>query len=255
MTAIPTALRRWEPPVADAISTLDRTPPGPPADHPIIVEAELEPPIAHTLVHTIKCASMDNILCAPDPALNADLTYRDLPRLVDVRPTVTINAKRYSLEEIPDRPNGAIRDHRPEHIGLELHLQLNGNPYPGFGSLIAIETDLLLVSPQDTWIGDVRALVTPDTTLPALELVDILRAAYFDPGDSFEAGPWDRQLKQFTVHARHIAHRTLADDDTATRESLVDALKNDLLWLIPLGRRVEITIDERRRVDVRLATP
>ena len=41
-------------------------------------------------------------------------------------------------------------------------------------------------------------------------------------GGNFEAGPWDQQLEQFNVHALHIDHRTLAEDNTATRESRVD---------------------------------
>ena len=255
MNLAPHLLGRWEAPVADAIATTDRTPRGPVAQAPIVVEAELDPPIAQTIVHALERADMANILSTPNAELDTYPWYRELPRLLDVRPTITIAGERYSPDEIPDRPEGGVHDHRPERIALDLDLELNGRPYPGFGSIIGIETDLILLSPAESWIDEVRALVTPDATLLAHELVDILRYAYFAPGDSLEAGPWGNQLDEFLFHARHVAHRTLADEDTARRETITEALNNELLWLIPDGRRTDITIDENGRVDVRFAAP
>ena len=248
-------LARWEPPVADSITTTDRTPPGPVSTVPIIVGTEFDPPLAQTLAHALNRTGMGNILTDANSELDSSPWYRNLPRLTGVRPILTIENERYSVDELPDWPEGSIRDFRPARIELDLDLRLNGHRVPGHGSVIGIDTDLILASPVDSWIGEVRALVTPDTTLAVHELVEILRHAYFSPGDSFEAGPWDRQLEEFRVHANHIAHRTLADEDTAIRESLIAALKNDLLWLIPSKRRIEITIDERRRVDVRISPP
>ena len=246
-------LARWEPPVADAITTTDRTPPGPVATVPIIVDTEFDPPLAQTLAHALNRAGMGNILTDSNSELDSYPWYRNLPRLTGVRPIVTLEDGRYSVDELPHRPEGSIRDLRPEGIGLDLDLRLNGHRLPGSGSVIGIQTDLILASPEDTWIGEVRALVTPDTNLAVHELVEILRHAYFSPGDSLEAGPWDRQLDDFCLHARHLARQTLADDDTAACETLVEALKNELLWLIPDGRRTEITIDENRHVDVRIS--
>ena len=248
-------LARWEPPVADTIATTNRTPPGPVSTVPIIVDTELDPPLAQTLAHALNRAGMGNILTDANSELDSCPWYRNLPRLTGVRPIVTIENERYSVDQLPDWPEGSIRDFRPERIGLDLDFRLNGHRVPGHGSVIGIGTDLILASPVDSWIGEVRALVTLDTALTAHELVEILRHAYFSPGDSFEAGPWDRQLEEFSVQAEHIAHRTLADEDTAIRESLIAALKGDLLWLIPSKRRIEITIDEKRRVDVRISPP
>lgn len=80
-----------------------------------------------------------------------------------------------------------------------------------------------------------QADVTPD------ELVSFLEACCFYYCDDSDCDSWDTQYRNFSWEARSLATNLLLGDEAAMLERLRTAIRDELLWLIPEGRRIEVS--------------
>lgn len=96
--------------------------------------------------------------------------------------------------------------------------------------------------------------MTADSALDPGELADLLYAAFFSPSDDADADSWEGQQSDFQAEALHLATRLLVSDNEARRRSIADAVRRELLWLIPRERSVHIAVRDGR-VAVTLGAP
>ena len=92
------------------------------------------------------------------------------------------------------------------------------------------------------WLHDAAPLVTVDSDLSPEELARLLNAAFFSPSDDACADSWETQQTRFDEEALHLALKLLCSEDEARERSIAAAVKRELHWLMPRGRKVTIAV-------------
>ena len=90
-------------------------------------------------------------------------------------------------------------------------------------------------------------LVTADSALQPHALAELLRAGFFSPSDDADSDSYTTQGDRFDEEALHMATRLLLSDEEACKTTIAEAVRRELLWLVPRGRTVDIQV---RRPDV-----
>ena len=111
---------------------------------------------------------------------------------------------------------------------------------------VTVPADLALIGEAYGWLQDVRPLVTADSDLTPEELARLLNAGFFSPSDDADADSWETQHTRFEEEALHMALKLLCSDDEARRQSIANAVWREILWLMPRGREVGITVRDRK---------
>ena len=86
-----------------------------------------------------------------------------------------------------------------------------------------------------------------DSTLQPHGLAELLTAGFFSPSDDADSDSYTTQRDRFHDEALHMATRLLLSDEEACRTSIAEAVRPELIWLIPRDRTVDIRV---RRPDV-----
>ena len=116
----------------------------------------------------------------------------------------------------------------------------------GTPETITVPADLALMGEAYGWLQDVRPLVTADSDLAPEELARLLNAGFFSPSDDADADSWETQKTRFDEEALHMALKLLCSDDEARRQSIANAVWREIIWLMPRGREVGITVRDRK---------
>ena len=74
----------------------------------------------------------------------------------------------------------------------------------------------------------------------------MLNASFFSPSDDADADSWETQKTRFDEEALHMALKLLCSDDEARRQSIANAVWREIIWLMPRGREVGITVRDRK---------
>ncbi len=146
---------------------------------------------------------------------------------------------------LPDSPGTAAAPLPARPASLRIGLTVR--PSPGPDRTLDLPADLAFAG--EAWCGleDTLPLVAVDSALQPHELAALLRAGFFSPSDDAAADSWETQRDRFDEEALHLATRLLLSDDEASRTSIAEAVRRELVWLCPTDRTVEIRI---RRPDV-----
>ncbi|MDE0679356.1 MAG: ATP-binding protein [Gammaproteobacteria bacterium] len=238
----PAELCLWQPALAD----LDhwREPPkltaiGPDA---LIVACDPEPPEAQAFARAAKRDGLAFRLFAPDKRLEGYAWYNAIGRITGIHTCVTTDGQTHALEDydVAERTGApeAPPAQRPESIRIRAAIQAAGQP----DRTLDLPADLAFAGEAWSWVGDALPLVTSDSSLEPHELASLLYDAYFSPSDDADADSWDRQRADFDAEALHLATRLLVSDDEARRRSIADAVRRELLWLIPRERGADIAV-------------
>ena len=70
-----------------------------------------------------------------------------------------------------------------------------------------------------------------------------MRRAYFSPSDDADSDSWETQRDRFDEDAMHAALRLLASEDEARRHTIAEAVRREIGWIVPRGRKVSIVYD------------
>ena len=233
----------WRPAVADPDRPAD--PPAPVAVHDgaMVMEAELGPPEGQALHRALVRAGLDARVLAPEPRLADAGWYERLPRIRDVAVRVALGGATYRPDAVPERPDGALREPRPEALAFDLHLAY---PYTDRSPVMTLEADLAFAGPEGAHLDEARPLVTGTSDLDPGTLAALVRAAYFCPSDAPDADVWATQAARADDRARRLAWAVLASEDEARRRAIAHAVSSELAWLLPHDRRVDITVERGR---------
>ena len=237
------ALLPWRPAVADPDRPADRPAPVAVHDGAMVMEAELGPPEGLALHRALVRAGLDARVLAPEPRLAGAGWYERLPRIRVVAVRVALGGATYRPDAVPARPEGALREPRPEALAFDLRLAY---PYTDRSPVMTLDADLAFAGPEGALVDEARPLVTGASDLDPETLASLVRTAYFCPSDAPDADAWATQAARADDRARRLAWAVLASEDEARRRAIAHAVTSELAWLLPHDRRVDITVERGR---------
>ena len=252
--APPPELLPWRPGLADVDDWREppkREPVGPDA---LLMACDPEPPEAQALWRAAERSGIAGRLFEPDRRLEGYAWYDAIERIVHIHTEANLGRRPYALDSypVPERTGapGAPLAQRPDSIRMSLTVR----PGSGVGRILDLDADVAFAGDAWSWVGDALPLVTAASDIEPLQLMELLRAAFFSASDDADADSWERQRDVFEQEALHIATRLLVSDDAARRSSIADAVTRELFWLIPHDRGAEISVRDRK-VTVTLGAP
>lgn len=110
----------------------------------------------------------------------------------------------------------------------------------------------VLIAPDEGWYADLdqTAILLPhDSSIAPHELASLIEDACFSPGEDAGDDSWETQRSYFEKRARHVANNLLLGEDAAILERICAVIRDEVCWLVPEGRRVEI-VAERGKVTL-----
>ncbi len=238
----PAMLRPWQPSIANVDDWRD--PPKLAATGPdaLVMDCDPEPPEAQALWRAAEREGIAPRLFEADRRLDGYGWYGALHRATGIAVEVTLDGKRHALDDapLPERtgPTAAELPPRPEAVSIELAVRAAD----GAADTLRLPADLAFAGKAWSWLDDALPLVTADSALQPHELAALLRNGFFSPSDDVEADSYETQLNRFDEDALHLATRLLLSDDEACRTSIAEAVRRELMWFCPQGRKVEISV-------------
>ena len=243
----PAVLRPWRPSVANVDDWCDPPKLAAVGQDALVMDCDPEPPEAQALWRAADRSGVAPRLFEADRRLDGYAWYGTLDRATAIAVEVTLDGRRHALDDIPlperTGPTAAELPPRPDAVRIELAVRAADGPADARG----LPADLAFAGEAWSWLNDALPLVTADSALQPHELAVLLRNGFFSPSDDSGADSYETQLDRFDEDALHLATRLLLSDDEACRTSIAEAVRRELMWLVPGDRAVDIRI---RRPDI-----
>ena len=245
----PRVLRPWRPAVADVDDWREPPKPAPVGGGALVMTCDPDPPEAQALWRAAARAGIAESLFEADSRLEGYGWYDGLDRVTGIDTEVTANGKDWPLDEfpVPGRTGVAAAPlpARPDAIRMRLAIETAD----GTRRTLDLPADLAFAGEAWSWVGEALPLATRDSALEPHRLAELLRHGFFSASDDAEADSRETQAVRFDEEALHIATRLLCSEDSALEISIAETVRRELFWLVPHGRKVEISIT---RPDVRV---
>ena len=245
----PRVLRPWRPSVADIDDWREPPKLAPVGGDALIMACDPDPPEAQALWRAAERAGVAESLFEADRRLEGYGWYDGLDRVTAIDTKVTARGKAWPLDKFPVSGRTGVAaaplPARPDAIRMTLAIETADGP----GRTIDLPSDLAFAGEAWSWVGEALPLVTADSSLEPHKLAELLRHAFFSASDDAEADSRETQAVRFDEEALHIATRLLCSEDSALEISIAETVRRELFWLVPHGRKVEISIT---RPDVRV---
>ncbi|MYE13817.1 MAG: sensor histidine kinase [Gammaproteobacteria bacterium] len=255
----PAELCPWVPPSAEAHAedhaSIGRfRPVGPDA---IVVTYRADPPATHPFYRAARRENLAPRLFEANRRLTGYAWYDRLPRLTGVTVHVradgagcTLEALRQRLREARD--NGAPFDPQVRVEGIVMTVEI-ARP-DGVQFTCHYPADVVFLDASSGWLSDAEPVIAVDSDIDAEDLARLLRHAYFVPCRDIDADSYDTQSDRFDDEAMHMALNHVASPDEATRNAIARAVRQDIHWMFPKGRDVDILV-RGEQVLVKLRPP
>ena len=255
----PAELRPWVPPTAEAEAS-DDPPIGlfrPVAPDALVVEYEADPPATQPFYRAARRAHLAPRLFAPDRRLAGYRWYDRLPRLTGVTAHIDIDGATFTQEALQQRfrearCNGAPFGPCDRVERIVITVDIAGAD--GTQSSSRYPADVVLLDARSGWLSDAHPLIAADSDIDAEDLARLLRHAYFRPCEDIDVDCYATQSDRFDAEALHMALQHVASADEATRTAIARAVLQDIHWLMPKGRTVDIAV-RGENVLVKLGPP
>ena len=255
----PAELRPWVPPTAEAEACDDPPigrfrPVGPDA---LVVEYEADPPATQPFYRAARRANLAPRLFAADRRLAGYDWYDRLPRLTGVTAHIDIDGVTYTEETLQRRfrearGNGAPFPPRDRVERIVMTVDISGPD--GTRSLSPYPADVVFLDACSGWLSDTQPVIAADSDIDAEDLARLLRHAYFRPCRDIDVDCYATQSDRLDAEALHIALQHVASADEATRTAIARAVLQDIHWLMPKDRAVDIAV-RGEHVLVKLGPP
>ena len=244
-------LRPWRPCIADIDDWREGPGLASVSNDALVMQVDPEPPKAQAFWRAARRNGLADRLFETDRRLDGYGWFDALDRVENIHTEISADGKTSPLHAFPlPERTGAPLPARPEAIRMSLAVQ----PAQGPGRILDIKADLAFAGEAWSWVGDAMPLVTADSDLDPGELALLLRAGFFSPSDDADADSHETQGIRFDEEALHVATRLLFSDEEARRTSIVEAVRRELMWLVPRDRAVDIAV-RGREVTVTLGEP
>ena len=243
----PAVLRPWRPSLAHVDDWRDPPKLAAVGRDTLVMDCHPEPHEAQALWRAAERNGAAPRLFEADLRLEGYGWYDGLDRASGMAVEVTLDGKPYALDDapLPERTGPTVADlpPRPEAVRIELAAQMADGP----ADALVLPADVAFAGEAWSHVDDALPLVTADSALQPHQLAALLRNGFFSPSDEFDADSYETQSDRFDEEALHLATRLLLSDDDACRQSIAEAVRRELMWLVPDSRAVDIRI---RRPDV-----
>ncbi len=245
----PQFLRPWRPGIADVDDWREPPKPAPVGGDALVMDCDPDPPEAQALWRTAGRVGIAERLFEADRRLEGYGWYDALDRVTGIDTEVFADGKAWPPDKfpVPGRTGAAAAPlpARPDAIRMTLAIETAGGP----GRTLDLPADLAFAGEAWSWVGEALPLVTADSPLEPHRLAELLRLGFFSSSDDADADSHETQAVRFDEEALHIATRLLCSEDSALELSIAETVRRELFWLVPHGRKVEISIT---RPDVRV---
>ncbi len=245
----PQVLLPWRPGIADIDDWREPPRPAPVGGDALVMACDPDPPEAQALWRAAERGGMADRLFEADRRLEGYGWYDALERVTGIDTEVTANGKAWPLDKfpVPGRTGApaAPLPARPDAVRMALAVRTAG----GRTHALHLPADLAFAGEAWSWVGEALPLVTRDSNLEPHRLAELLRLGFFSSSDDVDADSRETQAVRFDEEALHIATRLLCNEDSALVLSIAETVRREIFWLVPHGRKVEISIT---RPDVRV---
>ena len=253
----PTELRPWAPPLAESDDDVPIGPCRPVGPDALVVEYSADPPATQPFYRAACRANLSPRLFEADPRLAGYDWYDRLPRLTGVTAHVRVDGAAYTLEALQKRfrdarNNGASLDPHDRVERIVMTVEIEG--HDGTPCSRQYPADVVFLDASSGWLSDAQPAIAADSDIDAEDLARLLRHAYFNPCRELDSDSYDTQSDRFDDEAMHMALQHVASTDEATRDAIARAVWQDIHWLMPKGRDVDILV-RGENVLVKLRPP
>ena len=279
----PAELRPWAPAIADVDNWTRPGSLAPVGPDTLVVVYDADPPETQPFYRAAQRAGLTPRLFESDRCLEGYDWYDALPRLTEVYTEIQIDGAILSRTELCRRFLDAERNRDrhasrleqggiPQKAGAQ---QESGSPQEGCtprgdrAEAIVMraeitrpdgDKDVIPVPADVAFLGDIGyveyawPVIASSSGIDADDLAELLRQAYFCPQDDSDADSYATQLRAFEIEALHLAVKHVASADEATRAVIARAVWQEIHWLMPKDRQVNIAV-RGDNVFVKLGPP
>ncbi|MCY4430179.1 MAG: hypothetical protein OXC11_07260, partial [Rhodospirillales bacterium] len=223
----------------------------------LVVEYEADPPATQPFYRAARRANLAPRLFAPDRRLAGYGWYDRLPRLTGVTAHIDIDGATHTQETLQQRfgearGNCAPLDSPDRVEQIVMTVDIAGAD--GTRSSSSYPADVVFLDARAGWLRYAHPLIAADSDIDAEDLTRLLRHAYFRPHEDLDADSYATQRDEFEAETLHMALQHVASADEATRTAIARAVWQDIHWLMPKGRTVDIAV-RGENVLVKLGPP
>ncbi|PKP94699.1 MAG: ATP-binding protein [Alphaproteobacteria bacterium HGW-Alphaproteobacteria-16] len=173
----------------------------------------------------------------PLPAFEGYRWYDTLPRVTEIAFNVVRDGESLRFDANGLDPHD-WKSGRVPAITMNVTIDCSGETEDDL-VVHSFPLDMLVRCQEDNYPEEAVIFVREDASVTPDALVSLLEACCFSyRGD--EDG-WDCAYEGFISEARHVAARLLLGEEAALIERLRTTIREELLWMIPAGRRLELT--------------
>ena len=221
------------------------------------MEYKADPPATQPFHRAARRAGLLPRLFEANRRLAGYAWYDRLPRLTGVTAHVEIDGDACILEALQQRfrearDNGTSLDPHDRVERIVMTVDIAGRD--GTQCSRQFPADVVFLDPDSGWLSDAEPVIAADSEIDAEDLARLLRLAYFVPCRDTDADSYDTQSDRFDDEAMHMALQHVASPDEATRAAISRAVWQDIHWLMPKGRDVDIAV-RGEHVLVKLGPP
>ena len=239
-------LAQWTPDTAqDGLSYEDRQR-LPITDDSILVILDISTADQQALSRAAERNGAAKLLFEPDHRMDGYDWYDSMIRSTDYSIIVSDEHGSHELHEV--RQNDAALSQRPDRIEFILqtkHLDETDR--------VHLFTDLAFEKDEDVYMDEVRPLITRESDLSTIALVELMKLSFFYPSDDKDSDSYDTQEETHEEAYSMTAIALLESEDQAFISSVTEAVHRHIIYQIPVGSTATIKISRNQPIQITLA--
>ena len=256
----PAELRPWVPPTADVDNWTRPGSLAPVGPDTVVVLYDADPPETQPFYRAAHRAGLTPRLFESDRCLEGYGWYDALPRLTDVRTEIQIDGATHTHTDLHRRFLDAerIRDRYASRLAQEgcapqgdcspqgdradaIVMRAEITRSDGNKDVIPVPADVALLG-DGGYVEYACPMIVSGSDIDAEDLAELLRHAFFCPSDDSDVDSHATQLRSFEIDALRLAMKHVASADEATRAVIARAVWQEIHWLMPRDRAVNIAV-------------
>lgn len=227
-------------------------------ENAIIIASNLAVPDQQVLERAARLAGQENRLFRAESGMNGYHWYDRIHRMDAIRILYTVDGQCHdldSLREIIEDMTSPPEEYpeRPERITVNLRAS-----HPRRGSIsLGLPTDVAFANDYEEYMDENLPMVAQGSAISPENLAEMLMEAFFSPSEGKESDSFDTQEERHRESSLGIAYRLLTSHEEATMARIQNAVRRELLHMIPANSVLSITTAKGRpaRIDLSNAAP
>ncbi|AMK23266.1 MULTISPECIES: ATP-binding protein [Sphingomonadaceae] len=165
--------------------------------------------------------------------------YDELPRVTGLSFTINRGDHQFSYDEEHMLPTETLSG-RVADIRLIVPIARSGK-YDDPIALLGFSLDMLVCRNDGSDLDDAIIFVREGASVKPSSLAWLMELCCFWHNDDSDCDSWDTQHRDFERYARNLANKLLLGEEEALLERIRNAVREEILWLIPKDRKIELS--------------